>query len=858
MAQRYDFEKIENQWRDFWHEQGFFKPDLNRAKNKFYCLTMFPYPSGAMHVGHGRNYLIGDAVARYLMMKGYDVLTAMGYDAFGLPAENAAIDNKTHPAEWTYNNISTFRKQFHQWGVVYDWTRELTTCDPEYYRWNQWLFIQFFKQGLAYRKEALVNWCPGCETVLANEQVVDGACERCGSEVQRRDLTQWFFRITQYAEELLADLETLTEWPERVRTMQRNWIGKSEGALIRFAVDGVEKKLEVFSTRPDTIFGATFMVLAPEHPLVDVITSSRQKKQVQTYAEAAVNESDIKRQRTDRKKTGVFTGAYAINPVTEEKIPIWVADYVLMGYGTGAIMGVPAHDDRDFDFAKTNDLAIVAVIQPKGKGPDTSSMDAPYLHEGVMINSGPFNGLAAGPETIEKFIDHFEEKGFGERQVTYRLRDWLISRQRYWGTPIPMIHCAKCGIVPVPEDQLPVKLPDVEFLGKKGLAEIPSFYEVDCPKCGGPAKRDTDTMDTFVDSSWYYLRYISPQDDQKIFDSKQVNRWLPVDQYVGGIEHAILHLLYSRFVTKALRDMGLITFSEPFKRMFTQGMITHRAYRCPSHNWVDIKLVKEEGKCPKCGKPLTTEIVKMSKSKKNGIPPDEVIREYGTDSERLYTLFMGPPDREIEWTSEGIRGVYRYINRLWAIVQDYQDVVRDAPSADISSTELSTRDRQLWQILNQKIQAVTDDFEEFHFNTAVSNIMELTNELYDYVAAHDGDRERMNGPLFKRAIESLILLVSPMTPFIAEEVWRVIGHEEPILRQSWPYFDPAALLVSEKEIIIQINGKVRDRMMLSTQESEDRKFLETKALAKIQKRLDGQQVLKVIIVPGKLVNIVVK
>lgn len=858
MASKYDFEAIEEKWRDFWRDNGYFTPKEDGTSNKFYYLNMFPYPSGEMHVGHGRNWLIGDAYCRYLIMKGYNVLNPMGYDGFGLPAENAAIDHKIHPKEWTYKNIETFRSQFRQWGVVFDWDREFATCDPEYYKWNQWIFIQFFKNDLAYRKAALVNWCPSCDTVLANEQVVDGNCERCDSKVEKRDLTQWFFNITKYSQELLDALDNLPHWPERVKTMQRNWIGRSEGALVKFPVIGQDEPLEVFTTRPDTIYGATFMVLAPEHPLVSEITTDEHRFEVEAYVQQAISESDIKRLRADREKTGIFTGAYAINPVNNEQIPIWIADYVLMGYGTGAIMAVPGHDERDIEFAREQGLKVIVVIHPEGEEIDPEALGEAFPHEGVMVNSGQFDGLPAGEETIGKFIDYMESEGMGVRQVNFRLRDWLISRQRYWGTPIPMIHCDSCGTIPVPEEDLPVELPDVEFLGTKGLAEIPEFYEVKCPQCSGDARRDTDTMDTFMDSSWYFMRFISPKSEDKIFDSDAVNQWLPVNQYVGGIEHAILHLLYARFVTKALRDLGYVNFDEPFARLFTQGMITHKAYRSKKKGWIRPDEVPEDGIDPDTGEPLYTEISKMSKSKRNVVSPDDIIKEFGTDTERLYTLFMGPPEREIEWTTEGVRGAYRYLNRLWTIVHDYQDIVRDSDLEEIRIDELDSRDRQLWNTYNVKVKSITDDILTFEFNTVVSAIMELTNEIYDYVATHSGDREKFNGPLFKRVIEGLILMVSPMTPFVTEELWRVIGHENSILDQSWPEFDDSALQSEEITIVLQINGKVRDHISVSGDESEDRAILEKKALEQVSDRLNGKEVVKVIVVPGKLVNIVVK
>ncbi len=856
-SQTYDFKSVEARWRDYWRERGFFKPDLSETSKKFYYLNMFPYPSGEMHVGHGRNWLIGDAICRQLMMKGFNVLNPMGYDAFGLPAENAAIDNKTHPKKWTDKNIETFRRQFREWGVEFDWDRELATCEPEYYRWNQWFFIKMHEKGLAYRKASLVNWCPGCETVLANEQVVDGKCERCDSVVEKKDLTQWFFKITEYAQELLDDIDKLDNWPVRVKTMQRNWIGRSEGASINFAVDGHDESIEVFTTRPDTTYGATFMVMAPEHPLVEKITTDEHRADVDAYIEKSKAETDIERQHTDREKTGLFTGAYAINPFNNEKIPVWIADYVLMGYGTGAIMAVPFGDQRDFEFARKFELDIVPIIQPEGDAIVAASMTEAYeAKEGVMANSGPFDGMPAGQETIRKFIDHLEEKGWGKGEINFRLRDWLISRQRFWGTPIPMIHCDKCGTVPVPEDQLPLELPEVEFLGRKGLAEIPEFYNVDCPSCGGQARRDTDTMDTFVDSSWYYMRYMSPHDNEKIFDTDLVNTWLPVDQYVGGIEHAILHLLYSRFYTKAMRDMGLVNFDEPFARLFTQGMITHKAYRCKNHNWIKFSDVGKDETCPECGEPLKVETHKMSKSKKNVVSPDEIIDQFGADTERLYTLFMGPPDRDIEWTIEGVRGASRFMKRVWNVIDIHLDTVKAGQGKAIDDGKFGDAEKELWRKLHQSIQAVSQDFDEFHFNTAVSGLMELTNAIYDYV----GNTDSPQPVLLCQSIEALVKMVSPICPFIGEELWQeILGHDNSILKASWPEVNVSALQKEEEEVIVQINGKVRARMMVSSNDIQNQSFLEEQALGldRIQEQLDGKPPRKVIIPPGKnMVNIV--
>ncbi len=859
---KYDFKKIERRWKDFW--EGFFKVNTSAPSGKFYYLNMFPYPSGVLHVGHGRNYIIGDAIARYRKMRGFNVLNPMGFDAFGLPAENAAIEHKTHPRQWTITNIEGMKKQFREWGIVYDWDREIRTCEPEYYKWNQWFFLQFYKKGLAYRADAVANWCPGCQTVLANEQVLDGHCERCDSVVEKRKLTQWFFRITQYAEQLLNDLDKLEHWPERVRKMQYNWIGRSEGVEIDFGVDGSSQTLTVFTTRPDTIFGVTFMALAPEHPLVEEVIAQEpdltRREEIQGFVQKVLKQGEIARGAAEVPKEGFFTGRSAINPMNGEKIPIYIANYVLLEYGTGAIMGVPGHDQRDFEFAKKYGLEIRRVIESEeSKGELLSAFEG----EGRLVNSGQFTGMTSR-EAFRKIGEFLESTGQGRFTVKYKLRDWLISRQRYWGTPIPMIHCKRCGIVPVPESDLPVMLPDVPFIGKKGLAEIPDFSQTTCPQCKGPAKRDTDTMDTFVDSSWYFLRFVSPHEQTRPFDPDAVNRWLPVDQYVGGVEHAILHLLYSRFFTKVLRDMGYLKFDEPFARLFTQGMIEHTAYRCPEHNWVHPHEVKEDQRCPHCGRELNADLHKMSKSKRNTISPQEVIDQYGADTERLYTLFMGPPERDIEWTAEGVRGSFRFLNRLWTLVLSQARKPSPHPSSGegspkpgegLNPAEFTEGERQVWQKLHQTIKSVTEDIEQFHFNTAVSAIMELTNELTDYVTAQP---KKINKALVKRALEDLVLILSPFTPFVCEELWRRLGHEDAVLEQSWPTYDPNALHAAEREIVIQINGKLRDRLLVSAEISEDRAELEKRAVAQIRSRLDGKQIERVIVVPGRLVNVVVK
>jgi leucyl-tRNA synthetase len=851
---KYDFKKIEKRWKDYWHKEGFFKIDKGKTEKKFYYLNMFPYPSGTLHVGHGRNYIIGDAFARYMMMRGYNVLNPMGFDAFGLPAENAAIENKTHPRKWTIANIEEMKRQFYEWGIVYDWDREIRTCEPDYYRWNQWLFLQFYKKGLAQRAESIANWCMGCQTVLANEQVIEGRCERCESIVEKRKLTQWFFKITQYADQLLDDISKLAHWPERVRNMQRKWIGKSAGVEADFKIDGTNDQLQIFTTRPDTIFGVTFMALAPEHPLVEKLIAEEAKpsraREMREFVQKVLRQGEITRGAAEVEKEGLFTGRHAIHPLTKEKIPIYIANYILMEYGTGAIMGVPGHDQRDFEFAKKERLEIRRVIENVESQGD---LNAAFEGEGWLVNSGEFNGVKTS-EAFRKIGESLKTHGLGRFSVHYRMRDWLVSRQRYWGTPIPIIYCPSCGIVPVDEKKLPVRLPDVPFIGKKGLAEIPEFYDTHCPQCDGPAKRDTDTMDTFVDSSWYFLRFISSQDATKAFDSDAVNRWLPVDQYVGGIEHATKHLLYARFVTKALRDLGYLNFDEPFARLFTQGMIEHLGYRCPEHNWIYPPEVVDGEKCPYCRKPLRVDLYKMSKSKLNVVSPQEVFEQFGTDTERIYTLFMGPPDRDIEWSTEGVRGSSRFLNRFWNVILKSASKASKAQGT-IDVAAFTASEKKVWHKLHVTIKAVSEDIERFHFNTAVSSIMELVNELTDYIETQS---KKTNYDLVKRAFDNLILIVSPFIPFIAEELWRRLGHEDAVLEQRWPEFDERAIEAVDREIVIQVNGKVRDRMTVSPEMAENRTELEKRAVAQMQRRLDGLAVLKIIVVPGKLVNIVLK
>ncbi|MGR3179584.1 MAG: leucine--tRNA ligase [Candidatus Anammoxibacter sp.] len=829
----YKYREIEPKWQEFWEGTGLFKMDESCDKEKFYCLVMFPYPSGTLHVGHGRNYIIGDVVARYKIMKGYNVLTPIGWDAFGLPAENAAIKGGVHPDAFTKKNIEVMRKQLNRWGVGYDWDREVTSCKEDYYKWTQWIFLKLYENGLAYKKKAPVNWCPSCATVLANEQVVDGACERCDSNVMQRDLEQWFFRISKYAEALLNDLKLLDEWPEKVKTMQANWIGRSEGATIDFTLEGTDKIITCFTTRPDTIFGVTYMSLAPEHPLIkELVSGTEHENAVMAFVKKAVNQSRIERTDDTVEKEGIFTGKYVINPVNKKKVPLWVANYALMEYGTGAVMAVPAHDQRDFAFAKKYNLPITVVIQPPNESLDHSQMTEAYIEDGVQVNSEKFDGMN-NREAIPKFIEFFKEKGIGNSSINYRLRDWLISRQRYWGAPIPMVYCDKCGIVPVKEDSLPVVLPkQVEFKprGKSPLAEVDDFVNTTCPDCGNPAKRETDTMDTFVDSSWYYLRYLSPNDDKSIFDKDKVNRWLPVDQYIGGIEHAILHLLYARFFTKVFHDIGLVNFNEPFKNLFTQGMI-----------------VKDGAK--------------MSKSKGNVVSPDELIEKYGADTQRLYTLFISPPQKDAEWNDRGVIGSYRFLKRLWQLVTQHQNTIKNTVKTVINISNLNDESRTLYRKTHTTIKKVTDDIDgSWHFNTAISAIMELLNMAESYNVPNDvkSDEALQSFNVFRECLNSMIILLAPFVPHICEELWELTGHSPSIFAEKWPSYDGKAIEVEEIEMPIQINGKVRSRLVAGINDSDDE--LKSKAVqdVKIKEFLAGKEVKKIVVVPKKLINIVAK
>ena len=841
---------IEPKWQKRWAEARLAEVDTANANAdaKLYMLNMFPYPSGDLHVGHGRNYILGDVVFRFFRMQGRAALNPMGWDAFGLPAENAAIKNRIHPREWTLANIERMKKQFARWGILYDWSREIASCEPEYYRWNQWLFLQLYKKGLAYRGTAPVNWCPNDLTVLANEQVNDGRCDRCGAIVEQRELSQWFFKITDYADRLDAGLDTLEHWPEKVKLMQRNWIGRSIGADLEFQIPALGRSIRVFTTRPDTIYGATFMVLAPEHPDVpELIAAAEDREEIEGWITGVRNQSALERQ--EKGKEGRFTGRTAINPFTGEEIPIWLGNFVLPQYGTGAIMSVPAHDQRDFEFAKQYGLPMRIVVRPAdGEAPDVNDLTEAFAFKdesGVAVSSGPIDGLPV-PKAIARIIEIVEERGLGKGTVRYRLRDWLISRQRYWGTPIPMIHCESCGLVPVPEEQLPVTLPlDVPFTGREGnpLAKHEAFVNVTCPKCNAAARRETDTMDTFVDSSWYFCRFISPHDSEKIFDSELVNRWLPVDQYIGGIEHAILHLLYARFVTRALHDLGLVAFEEPFTRLFNQGVITKEGFKDSGGAWVSPSEVAwRDGKPYRGTEELVSEVTKMSKSRLNVVPPDELIAKFGADTERVYTLFIAPPEKEAAWSDEGVIGAYRFLGRVWHMGVTLQargtERTGDAPAAVVRK-------------MHQTIDAVTGRMERFEFNTAISALMELSNVLGDAVQGGGGGELR-------EAYFALLAMLHPFAPHMTEELWELLGGEGFLLTSKWPVADPALMQEDSVVIAIQVNGKLRGQVEVPAPPEKERVMEAVFANERIQSWVEGKEIVKQIYVPGKLVNLVVK
>ncbi len=816
MAERYDAVTTEKRWQQRWDESGIYKFHSQPQGRKYYALTMLPYPSGNLHMGHWYAYSPSDTSARFMRMRGYDVFFPMGFDAFGLPAENAAIKRGINPKHWTYSNIDYMRSQLKAMGMMIDWEQQMVSCDPEYYRWNQWFFIQFYKQGLAYRTFAPVDWCPSCNTTLAREQVKgeERVCERCGTPVIKKDLDQWLFRITKYADELL-DFSGV-EWPERIMAMQRNWIGRSEGAHVTFTTEDGDP-IEVFTTRPDTLWGATFMVLAPEHPLVERLTTDEQRAEVEAYKLAASRQSEIERQATDKEKTGFWTGSYAINPVNGERVPIWIADYVLMGYGTGAIMAVPAHDQRDFEFARKYGLPTPVVVQPEGQNLDGATITEAWPGGGVMVNSGPLNGIPAGKEegeSVKAAIQWLEEHGKGRTAVTYRLRDWLISRQRYWGTPIPMVYCQKCGEQPVPEDQLPVELPeDVDFMptGQSPLKLHPTWRLTTCPDCGGEAERDTDTMDTFVDSSWYQYRYLSPHFDQAPFDPAIGERWLPVDQYTGGAEHAVMHLLYTRFWTKVMRDLGLVSFGEPMRRLFNQGII------------------------------LGEDNEKMSKSRGNVIDPDHLVARYGADSVRLFMMFIGPWNQGGPWNNQGLEGTVSFVNRAW-------NIVTEAGKGGSGGDPQELRRRT-----HRTLKKVGEDLERFAFNTAIAALMEYVNDLYK-----QRETAVYNTEAWHEAIRALTLMLAPLAPHLSEELWSRIGGEYSVHLQPWPQYDEALTIAEAIELVVQVNGKVRDRITVPVDTSEEQIRETALGNDKVQASIDGKSIAKVVVVPGKLVNIVVR
>ena len=881
MERQYDHPQVEQKWQEIWEEQKTFRVTEDTSRPKFYCLEMFPYPSGRIHMGHVRVYAIGDVVARFKTMQGHAVLHPMGWDAFGLPAENAAIEKGVPPDVWTRDNIAYMRNQLKRLGLSYDWSREITTCEPDYYKWNQWLFLKFFEKGLAYKKRSAVNWCPSCETVLANEQVEEGRCWRCETLVLQKELEQWFFRITSYAEELLQGCDRLTTWPARVLAMQRNWIGKSIGVEVDFPLaDPVAElpAIRIFTTRQDTIFGATFMSLAPESPLVErLITGRAQATAVREFVARVSRQDKAVRTAVDREKEGIFTGAYAVNPFTKARIPIWVANFVLYEYGTGAIMAVPAHDQRDFEFAKKYGIPIRLVIQNPKETLKEASLEVAYEEQeaaGKLINSGQFSGSTV-PESKAQIADFVEQQGFGRRTANYRLRDWGVSRQRYWGTPIPIIYCKTCGTVPVPEADLPVKLPQNVPLTGKGaspLAQVEAFVQTTCPKCGAPARRETDTMDTFVDSSWYFLRYCSPHETRLPVEPAKADYWMPVDQYVGGIEHAVLHLLYARFFTKAVRDLGLTKADEPFTSLLTQGMVTKETYRCEIHAWLfPSDLIgggKDGWKCKYCGRPAERgRVEKMSKSKKNIVDPEHLVGAYGADTARLFSLFAAPPEKDLEWSDAGVEGAYRFLGRVWRLVDSVRWIF-ELPAAGAQPGARAggpgekgrvpvTKEVQndLRRLTHRTIKKVTEDIDrEFQFNTAVAALMEFVNGLYKFEA----DTKAAGNEAFREAIETLLKLLSPFAPHLAEELWARTGHAEMLAHHRWPTHEEALIKADVLTIPVQVNGKLRSKLVVPADWTKEQILDAALADVKVAEWVKGKTIKKKVYVEKRLVNIVVE
>jgi leucyl-tRNA synthetase len=863
MEAKYSPSEIEPKWQRFWEEHRLFAVTEDARKPKYYLLEMFPYPSGRIHMGHVRNYTIGDVVGRYKTMRGFNVLHPMGWDAFGMPAENAAIKAKTHPATWTYNNIAQMKAQLQRMGFSYDWDRELATCDVPYYRWEQLMFLKMFERGLAYRKKAYVNWCPSCQTVLANEQVEAGLCWRCSRVVEQQEMEQWFFKITEYSDELLDWCDRLSGWPERVLTMQRNWIGKSLGALIRFPLEDGGRYIEVFTTRQDTVFGATFMSLAVEHPLVlDLCSGKAEEAAVREFIDRTKRILRSERTSDFLEKEGVFTGAYCRNPMTRERMPIYVANFVLMEYGTGAVMAVPAHDQRDFEFARKYRLPVRVVVNPPGSALDASSMEAAYEADGILVDSGQFSGMGS-VEAREAIAKDLEKNTMGRATLTYRLRDWLISRQRYWGAPIPVIYCNGCGIVPVPEEQLPVVLPLDASLTESGGTPLPTlreFVETNCPRCGGPARREVDTMDTFVESSWYFLRYCCPDYHQGPLDRARVDYWMPVDQYIGGIEHAVLHLLYSRFFTKVLRDMGMAGQDEPFSNLLTQGMVCKETLRCATHGWLGPEDAVEEQaevyRCRRCGE--LAEVgrkEKMSKSKLNVVDPEELVDRYGADTVRLFCLFASPPEKDLEWSDRGVEGCFRFLQRLWRLVYEEKEQLGSVEPYR-GDGSLDGQARALHRKVHQTIKKVTDDIEQrFHFNTAISAVMELVNAIYQVRSEGGYGTEVL--PVLRLAVETAVVLISPTVPHIADEMWQAMGHRQSLIKEPWPRWDEEAAAEEKLLIVVQVNGRLRSRVFVAPDASHGE--IEQAALAdeRIRGFLGDRPPRKVVVVPGRLVNVVV-
>ncbi len=847
----YNFTEIEKKWQRYWQEKKIFKTPEKPLK-KFYVLEMYPYPSGEPHMGHLRNYVVGDVVARIKRMEGYDILHPMGWDAFGLPAENAAIQRGINPREWTTKNIKAYKDTFRMLGISYDWEREIATCSPDYYKWTQWIFLLLYKKGLAYRKREYVNWCPSCNTVLANEQVVDGRCERCKTLVVKKALKQWFFKITDYAERLLKDLEKLKgKWPERIIKLQENWIGKSEGTEIVFIFEDHKTRLPVFTTRADTLFGVTFITIAPEHPLVErIINNSPYKNEIEKYIQQALKKPDVERIAEEKEKSGVFTGMYAYHPFTQERVPVWIGDYVLASYGTGIVMGVPAHDQRDFLFAKKYNLPVKIVIKPFQEEIEVNTLARAFEDYGIMINSGEFSGLGS-QEGIKKIQEKLEEKGLGGKSVSYRIRDWLVSRQRYWGAPIPMIHCSSCGVVPVPEEELPVLLPEniKDFLpkGRSPLEDVLEFINTKCPRCKKDARRDPDTMDTFVDSSWYFLRFTDPKNSREPFSFKNAKTWMPVDQYIGGAEHATKHLIYARFINKVLYDEGFVLHDEPFIYLFNQGLVHKKFFWCPKC----LKVVEdiEERRHKECKTPVEERLEMMSSSRGNVVPVAPFVKENGADVARVTILFAGPAEKDMEWTDAGVEGAKRFLQRVWRLYSEVKDKIRKIEKIE-EIEKLSNEEKKLYQKFNKTLKAVIEDSKEFHFNTALARLMELLSEMQTFKAK--------DSLLFSYVARGYLIMLAPFAPHLAEELWEKIKEKDSIFKKCFPPIDKKALIEEKVTIVIQVNGKVRGRIEVEKDSPEEEIFKKAVQEENVKKFIKNKKIIKKIYIKNKLFNLVVQ